>query len=50
MSGVSTSTTPENLGSGVNSPQSYGAEFVFFCFFLFVRHATLLGTESPDGA
>jgi len=36
-------------GAGVNSPRSYGAEFVFL-FFLFVRHATLLGTESPDGA
>ena len=29
-------------------PRSYGAEFVFFC--LFVRHATMLGTESLDGA
>jgi len=34
--------------------RSYGAEFVFFLFFvclcLFVRHATMLGTESLDGA
>jgi len=33
------------------NPRSYGAEFVFFCLyvFLFVRHATMLGTESLDG-
>ena len=31
---------------GFYSPRSYGAEFV--CF-LFVRHATMLGTESLDG-
>jgi len=40
-------------GAGVNSPRSYGAEFVFFVclsFCLFVRHATMLGTESLDGA
>jgi len=40
-------------GAGVSSPRSYGAEFVFLFFFvfcLFVRHATMLGTESLDGA
>ena len=40
-------------GAGVYSPRSYGAEFVllFFLFFcLFVRHATMLGTESRDSA
>ena len=26
-----------------------GGGFVFFLFFLFVRHATMLGTESLDG-
>ena len=34
MSGASTSTYPEIWGAGVNSPRSYGAEFVFFCFFV----------------
>ena len=33
-------------GAGFNSPRSYGAEFVFLLFFLFVRHATLLGTKA----
>jgi len=50
MSGASTSTYPENLGSGVQLPVELRGRFVFFCFFLFVRHATLLGAESPDGA
>ena len=39
-------------GAEVYSPRSYGAEFVGFlsvCFFLFVRHATMLGTESLHG-
>ena len=50
MSGASTSK--KIWGAGVNSPRSYAAEFVFFCFlsiFLFVRHTTMLGTESLDG-
>ena len=34
-------------GAGVYSPRSYGAEFVFL--FLFVHHATMLGTESLNG-
>ena len=46
MSGASTSTYPENLASGGNSPGNYGAEFLFF---LSVRHAKMLGTESLDG-
>jgi len=47
MSGASTSTYPENLASGGNSPGNYGAEFLFF---LSVRHAKMLGTEILDGA
>jgi len=47
MSGASTSTYPENLGSGGQLPAELRGRVSFF---LFVRHATLLGTESPDGA
>ena len=36
MSGASTSTYPENLGSGGQLPAELRAEFVFFCFFLSV--------------
>ena len=46
MSGASTSTYPENLGSGGQLPTELGGRVCPF----FVRHATLLGTESPDGA
>ena len=52
MSGASTSTYPENLGSGGQLPAELRGQvclFVFFVF-LFVRHVTMLGTESPDGA
>ena len=42
-------TYPENLGSGGLLPAELRAEFVcFFCSF--VRHATMLGTESLDVA
>ena len=44
MSGASTSTYPENLGSGGGARRP----ICLFCFF--VRHATLLATDSPDGA
>ena len=37
MQCASTSTYPENLGSGVYSPRSYGAEFVFFCLSVTLR-------------
>ena len=50
MSGASTSTYPENLGSGGQLPAELRGRVCLFLFFLFVRHATLLGTESPDGA
>ena len=54
MSGASTSTYPENLGSGGQLPAEQRGRvclFLFFLYvFLFVRHATTLGTESPDGA
>ena len=40
---------PENLGSGGLLPaELQGRVCLFFC--LFVRHATMLGTESLDGA
>jgi len=48
MSGASTSTYPENLRSGGQLPAELGGRVCLFVFF--VRHATLLGTESPDGA
>ena len=47
MSGASTSTYPENLGSGDLLPAELWGRV---CLFLFVRHATMLGTESLDGA
>ena len=47
MSSASTSTYPENLGSGGQLPAELRGRV---CLVLFVRHATLLGTESPDGA
>ena len=50
MSGASTSTYPENLGSGGGSTPRGATGPSLSLFFLFVRHATLLGTESPDGA
>jgi len=55
MSGASTSTYPENLGSGGQLPAELrGRVCLFLVFFLsvflFVRHATMLGTESLDGA
>jgi len=37
-------------GAGVYSPRSYGAAFVFLFVCFFVRHATMLGTESLDGS
>jgi len=43
------STYPENLGSGGQLPAELRGRVCLFVF-LFVRHATLLGTESPDGA
>jgi len=49
MSGASTSTYPENLRSGGQLPAELRGPVCLFVF-LFVRHATLLGTESPDGA
>ena len=49
MSGASTSTYPENLGSGGQLPAELrGRVCLFLSVFLFVRHATLIGTESPD--
>ena len=49
MSGVSTSTYPENLASGGQLPAELrGRVSLFFC--MFVRHAKMLGTESLDGA
>ena len=53
MQCATTSTYPENLGSGVSTTRgARRPSLSFFCLFLFffVRHATLLGTESPDGA
>jgi len=53
MSGASTSTYPENLGSGGLLPEELrGRVCLFVCLFVcfFVRHATMLGTESLDGA
>jgi len=44
---ASTSTYPENLGSGGLLPAEQGGRICLF--FLFVRHATMLGTESLDG-
>ena len=49
MSGASSSTYPENLGSGGLLPAELGGRVCLF-FVFFGRHATLLGTESPDGA
>ena len=49
MSGASSSTYPENLGSGGQLSAELGGRVCLFLFF-FVRHATLLGTESPDGS
>ena len=50
MSGASTSTYPKNLGSGGQLPAELRGRVCLFCFFLFVRHATMLGTESLDGS
>ena len=55
MSRASTSTYPENVGRGGQLPAELRGRvclFLFFCLsvFLFVRHATMLGTESLDGA
>jgi len=55
MSGASTSTYPENLGSGGLIPAKLRGRVCLFCFFcrfvcLFVRHATMLDTESLDGS
>jgi len=47
MSGASSSTYPENLGSGGLLPAELGGRVSLF---LFVRHAKMLGTESLDGA
>jgi len=46
MSGASASTYPENLGSGGLIPAELQGRVCLF----FVRHATMLGTESLDGA
>jgi len=48
MSGASSSTYPENLGSGGLLPAELGGRVSLFL--LFVRHAKMLGTESLDGA
>jgi len=48
MSGASTSTYPENLGSEGLLPAELRDRVCLFRFF--VRHATMLGTESLDGA
>jgi len=49
MSGASSSTYPENLGSGGQLPAELrGRGSLFLC--MFVRHAKMLGTESLDGA
>jgi len=47
MSGASTSTYLENLGSGGLLPAELRGRV---CLFLFVLHATMLGTESLDGS
>jgi len=47
MSGASTSTYPENLGSGGQLAAELRGRVSLF---LFVRHAMMLGTESLDGA
>ena len=49
MSGASSSTYPENLGSGGLLPAELRGRVCLFLFF-FVRHATMLGTERLDGA
>ena len=50
MSGPSTSTYPENLGSGGQVPAEIGGRVSLFFVCMFVRHAKTLGTESLDGA
>ena len=50
MQCASTSTYPENLGSGGLLPAELRGRVCLFVCFLFVRHATMLGTESLDGA
>jgi len=45
---ASTSTYPENLGSGGLLPAELRGRVCLFC--LHVRHATMLATESLDGA
>jgi len=44
------STYPENLGSGGQLPAELRGRVCRFFVFLFVRHATMLDTESLDGA
>jgi len=52
MSGASTSTYPEILGSGGQLPAELRGRvsllFLYVC--MFVRHAKMLDTESLDGA
>ena len=50
MSGASTSTYPENLGSGGQLPEELRGRVSLFFVCMFVRHATMLGTESLDGS
>jgi len=50
ISGASSSTYPENLWSGGQLPAELRGRVCLFSSVFFVRHATLIGTESPDGA
>ena len=50
MSGASTSTYPENFGSGGQLPVELRGRVSLFFVCMFVRHSKMLGTESLDGA